>query len=73
MADAVQAALPGARISAAHDFGGHGSAAREATVVADTALGAAVDHLVDRAEAVLRRRRVAAERSCGCAAATAGR
>jgi len=56
VADAVQAALPGARISAAHDFGGHGSAAREATVVADTALGAAVDHLVDRAEAVLRRR-----------------
>ncbi|TNM60203.1 hypothetical protein FHN55_18895 [Streptomyces sp. NP160] len=56
VADAVQAALPGARISAAHDFGGHGSAAREATVVADAALGAAVDALVDRAEAVLRRR-----------------
>lgn len=56
VADAVQAALPGARISAAHDFGGHGSAAREATVVADAALGAAVDALVDRVEAVLRRR-----------------
>ncbi|PWJ49559.1 hypothetical protein SAMN06264364_12526 [Quadrisphaera granulorum] len=56
VADAVQAALPGARISAAHDFGGHGSAAREATVVADAALRGAVDVVVDRAEAVLRRR-----------------
>nr|WP_255479620.1 hydantoinase/oxoprolinase N-terminal domain-containing protein [Quadrisphaera sp. RL12-1S] len=56
VADAVQAALPGARISAAHDFGGHGSAAREATVIADAALRGAVDAVVDRAEAVLRRR-----------------
>lgn len=38
VADAVQAAVPGAQISVASDFGGRGLVAREATVVLDCAL-----------------------------------
>jgi hypothetical protein len=53
VADAVQAAVPGARISAASDFGGQGLSAREATVVLDCTLGQLTDALLTRWEAAL--------------------
>jgi hypothetical protein len=53
VADAVQAAVPGARISAASDFGGQGLVAREATVVLDCTLGRLTDALLTRWEAAL--------------------
>lgn len=55
VADAVQAAVPGARISAASDFGGQGLIAREATVVLDCTLGQLTDALFTRWEAALER------------------
>jgi hypothetical protein len=55
VADAVQAAVPGARISAASDFGGQGLVAREATVVLDCTLGQLTDALLTRWEAALER------------------
>ena len=55
VAEAVQAALPGARISVASDFGGQGLVAREATVVLDCALGPPTQELIGRAEAALDR------------------
>ena len=60
VADAIQAALPGARISAAGDFGGQGLVAREATVVFDCALGALADHELGRWESALAGRRSSA-------------
>jgi len=48
VADAIQAALPNARISAASDFGGQGLAAREATVVLNSALDALASKIVGR-------------------------
>jgi hypothetical protein len=48
VADAIQAVLPDARISAASDFGGQGLVAREATVVLNCALDALVGGIVDR-------------------------
>ncbi len=48
VADAVQAVLPDARISAASDFGGQGLVAREATVVLNCALDALVGRIVGR-------------------------
>lgn len=53
VADAMQAAVPGARISAASDFGGQGLIAREATVVLDCTLGQLTDALLTRWEAAL--------------------
>ena len=54
VADALLAARPTALISAAHEFGGLGMGAREATVVLNSALsGAAVD-IVDRCERAAR-------------------
>ncbi len=53
VADAVQAAVPGARISAASDFGGQGLIAREATVVLDCTLGQLTDALLTTWEAAL--------------------
>jgi hypothetical protein len=53
VADALQAAVPGARISAASDFGGQGLIAREATVVLDCTLGRLTDDLLTRWEAAL--------------------
>ena len=50
VADAIEAAIPGARISAAHDFGGQGLVAREATVVLDCALGTLTDTVLGRWE-----------------------
>lgn len=55
VADAIQAAVPGARISLASDFGGQGLVAREATVVLDCALRGLTEQLLDRCEATLRR------------------
>jgi hypothetical protein len=55
VADAIQAAVPGARISAASEYGGHGLVAREATVVLDCALAVVTDQLIDRCERVLSR------------------
>jgi hypothetical protein len=55
VADAVQAAVPGARISIASEYGGQGLAAREATVVLDLALAPLVQGLVDQCEEVLER------------------
>jgi hypothetical protein len=56
VADAIQAAIPGARISAASEFGGQGLVAREATVVLDCALGELTDTVLGRCERALRRR-----------------
>lgn len=53
VADAVQAAVPGARITAASEFGGQGLIAREATVVLDCTLGPLTDALLTRWEAAL--------------------
>jgi hypothetical protein len=55
VADAVQAAVPGARISVASDYGGQGLVAREATVVLDSALGVLAEDLLDRCERTLAR------------------
>jgi hypothetical protein len=55
VADAVQAALPAAHITAATDFGGHGLVAREATAALDCALSQLADRLLDLWEAALRR------------------
>lgn len=55
VADAIQTAMPGARISAASEYGGHGLVAREATVVLDCALSGVAEQLVDRCERVLSR------------------
>ena len=55
VADAVQAALPDAHISAATDFGGQGLVAREATVVLDCALGAISGRLLNVWEDAIRR------------------
>ena len=55
VADAVQAAVPGARISAASEFGGQGLVAREATVVLDCVLGPPADRLLARWQRALTR------------------
>lgn len=55
VADAIQAAVPGARISVASEYGGQGLVAREATVVLDCALAVAVERLLDRCERTLSR------------------
>ncbi|NUR98828.1 MAG: hypothetical protein HOV67_26675, partial [Kribbellaceae bacterium] len=55
VADAVQTAVPGVRISAASEYGGHGLVAREATVVLDRALAGVVEQLLDRCERILNR------------------
>lgn len=55
VADAIQEAVPGARISVASDFGGQGLVAREATVVLDCALGALTEQLLSRCERTLDR------------------
>ncbi|WP_432974559.1 hydantoinase/oxoprolinase N-terminal domain-containing protein [Dactylosporangium sp. CA-233914] len=55
VADAIQAAVPGARISVASEYGGQGLVAREATVVLDCALAVLTDRLLDRCERTLRR------------------
>ncbi|MFD1656492.1 hydantoinase/oxoprolinase N-terminal domain-containing protein [Pseudonocardia alaniniphila] len=55
VADAVQAAVPDARISAAHEFGGQGLAAREATVVLNAALAVAAQDVLDRCERAAQR------------------
>jgi hypothetical protein len=55
VADAVQAAVPGARIAIASEYGGQGLAAREATVVLDCALSTLAEQLLDRCEQTLRR------------------
>ncbi|MFF5076379.1 hydantoinase/oxoprolinase N-terminal domain-containing protein [Actinoplanes sp. NPDC000266] len=55
VADAIQAAVPGARISVASDYGGQGLTAREATVVLDCALTALTERLLDRCERTLAR------------------
>ncbi|TNC25471.1 hydantoinase/oxoprolinase N-terminal domain-containing protein [Amycolatopsis alkalitolerans] len=47
VADSLQAAMPDARISAAYEFGGHGLAAREATVVLNAALTGAAGRILD--------------------------
>ncbi len=58
VADALQAALPDARIAVANEFGGHGLAARETTVVLDAALVTAVDGVLAELEEVLAARGV---------------
>jgi hypothetical protein len=55
VADAIQAAAPGARISVASDYGGQGLVAREATVVLDCALTVLTERLLDRCERTLAR------------------
>ncbi|MFG2040535.1 hydantoinase/oxoprolinase N-terminal domain-containing protein [Dactylosporangium sp. NPDC048998] len=55
VADAIQAAVPGARISVASEYGGQGLVAREATVVLDCALAVLSEQLVDRCERTLSR------------------
>ncbi|GAA0462799.1 hypothetical protein Ade02nite_29400 [Paractinoplanes deccanensis] len=55
VADAIQAAVPGARISVASDYGGQGLTAREATVVLDCALTPLAERLLDRCERTLAR------------------
>lgn len=54
VADALLAARPTASISAAHEFGGLGMGAREATVVLNSALSAAAEDIVDRCEQAAR-------------------
>jgi Hydantoinase/oxoprolinase N-terminal region len=53
VADAIQAAVGGARISIASDFGGQGLVAREATVVLDAAVAPLVDAVLTRWERTL--------------------
>ncbi|MCO8274918.1 hypothetical protein M1L60_30425 [Actinoplanes sp. TRM 88003] len=55
VADAVLAAVPGARISVASDYGGQGLVARETTVVLDCALTALTERVLDRCERTLAR------------------
>ncbi|WP_250030810.1 hydantoinase/oxoprolinase N-terminal domain-containing protein [Paractinoplanes maris] len=55
VADAILAAVPGARISVASDYGGQGLVAREATVVIDSALTALTERVLDRCERTLAR------------------
>ncbi|MBL7255493.1 hydantoinase/oxoprolinase N-terminal domain-containing protein [Paractinoplanes lichenicola] len=55
VADAVLAAVPGAHISVASDYGGQGLVAREATVVLDSALAVLTERLLDRCERTLAR------------------
>jgi hypothetical protein len=55
VADAVLAAVPGARISVASDYGGQGLVAREATVVLDCALTVLTERLLERCERTLAR------------------
>jgi hypothetical protein len=55
VADAIQSAVPGARIAAASDYGGQGLASREATVILDCALSGYVDKLLDLCERALAR------------------
>ncbi|WP_028925800.1 hydantoinase/oxoprolinase N-terminal domain-containing protein [Pseudonocardia acaciae] len=50
VADTVQSAIPDARISAAHEFGGQGLVHREATVVLNAALDAAAERVLDGCE-----------------------
>ncbi|SFI60141.1 MULTISPECIES: hydantoinase/oxoprolinase N-terminal domain-containing protein [Amycolatopsis] len=50
VADALQAAMPDARISVAYEFGGQGLAAREATVVLNAALSGAGGRILDACE-----------------------
>jgi hypothetical protein len=54
VADALLSARPDARISAAHEFGGLGMGAREATVVLNSALSAAAADIVDSCERAAR-------------------
>lgn len=53
VADSIQAAVPGARIAAASDYGGQGLASREATVILDCALSGYLDALLDQCERAL--------------------
>jgi len=55
VADAIQAAMPGAHISVASDYGGQGLVAREATVVLDCAFAVLTEQLLERCERTLRR------------------
>lgn len=55
VADAVQSAVPDARISVAYEFGGQGLAAREATVVLNAALSAATRDILDGCDRAVRR------------------
>lgn len=50
VADALQAALPDARISLSYEFGGHGLLAREATMVLNSALATAAGEILDACE-----------------------
>jgi hypothetical protein len=55
VADAVQSAMPDARISVAYEFGGQGLVAREATVVLNAALSTAVEDILDGCAHAVRR------------------
>lgn len=55
VADALQSAMPDATISVAYEFGGRGLAAREATVVLNSALSAAVEDILDSCDRAVRR------------------
>jgi hypothetical protein len=55
VADALQSAMPDAGISVAYEFGGQGLVAREATVVLNAALSAAVEEILDVCDAAVRR------------------
>jgi hypothetical protein len=55
VADALQSAMPDARISVAYEFGGQGLVAREATVVLNSALSVAVEEILDTCLAAVRR------------------
>jgi hypothetical protein len=52
VANALQAALPDARISLSYEFGGHGLVAREATMVLNAALAAAAGEILDACQSV---------------------
>jgi hypothetical protein len=54
VADALQSAMPDAGISVAYEFGGQGLVAREATVVLNAALSAAVEEILDGCDAAVR-------------------
>jgi hypothetical protein len=55
VADGLQSALPDARISVAHEFGGLGLSPREATVVLNSALGDVAERVLDACESAVRR------------------
>jgi hypothetical protein len=55
VADALQSAMPDARISVAYEFGGQGLAPREATVVLNSALASAVEDILDGCDRAVRR------------------